>query len=96
MIVVAIIGILAAIALPAYQDYTLRARVTEGLTATTGAKQARYRSDCLDAGIAATTCINVYSHRDQNGIASASVTAVRYQVIRATTSANAGKAWPLF
>jgi type IV pilus assembly protein PilA len=31
MIVVAIIGILAAIALPAYQDFTVRARVTEGL-----------------------------------------------------------------
>jgi type IV pilus assembly protein PilA len=31
MIVVAIIGILAAVAVPAYQDYTVRARVTEGL-----------------------------------------------------------------
>ena len=32
MIVIAIIGVLAAIALPAYQDYTVRARVSEGIT----------------------------------------------------------------
>ncbi|MGB5407461.1 MAG: pilin [Thiogranum sp.] len=38
MIVVAIIGILAAIALPAYQDYTIRARVSEGLTVASSAK----------------------------------------------------------
>jgi len=38
MIVVAIIGILAAIALPAYQDYTKRSHVAEGLTMATSAK----------------------------------------------------------
>ena len=38
MIVVAIIGILAAIAIPAYMDYTVRSRVTEGLTAASSAK----------------------------------------------------------
>tara|TARA_R110000751_G_scaffold84763_1_gene169427 strand:- start:12281 stop:12712 length:432 start_codon:yes stop_codon:yes gene_type:complete len=47
MIVVAIIGILAAIALPAYQDYTKRSHVSEGLSLASGAKTAitEYYSD---------------------------------------------------
>ncbi|MGY3232015.1 type IV pilus assembly protein PilA [Luteibacter sp. HA06] len=40
MIVVAIIAILAAIAIPAYQDYTIRSQVTEGLSLADGAKTA--------------------------------------------------------
>jgi len=40
MIVVAIIGILAAVALPAYQDYTIRAKVSEGLGLAASAKLA--------------------------------------------------------
>src|ERR1700758_4722632 len=38
MIVVAIIGVLAAIAIPAYQDYTVRSKITEGLNVATAAK----------------------------------------------------------
>jgi type IV pilus assembly protein PilA len=40
MIVIAIIGILAAIAIPAYKDYTIRAQVSEGLSLASGAKAA--------------------------------------------------------
>jgi type IV pilus assembly protein PilA len=40
MIVVAIIGILAAIAIPAYQDYTIRSKVTEGLNLASSAEVA--------------------------------------------------------
>ena len=44
MIVVAIIGILAAIAIPAYQDYTVRAQISEGLSLADGAKTAMTES----------------------------------------------------
>ena len=40
MIVIAIIGILAAIAIPAYQDYTVRAKVSEGISLASSAKLA--------------------------------------------------------
>ena len=56
MIVVAIIGILASVALPAYQDYTVRTRVSEGLTLASGAKaMVNEVATANDLTVAATT-----------------------------------------
>ncbi len=57
MIVVAIIGILAAIALPAYQDYTIRARVTEGLSLAGSAKATVGENLSNNNGAGVGTCL---------------------------------------
>ena len=58
MIVVAIIGILAAVALPAYQDYSIRAKVSEGVIAGSSAKSMMseaFQSDGITGLTAAAT-----------------------------------------
>ena len=60
MITVAIIGLLAAVALPAYQDYTVRARVTEGLALVTAAKPIIAENISNNGGtIAADVCSTI-------------------------------------
>jgi len=61
MIVVAIIGILAAVALPAYQDYTVRAKVSEAVIAGSSAKSVlseAFQSDGVTGLSSAATAIN--------------------------------------
>ncbi|MBH6490374.1 pilin [Neisseria meningitidis] len=66
MIVIAIVGILAAVALPAYQDYTARAQVSEAILLAEGQKSAvteyylnhgTWPSNNSDAGVASSTDI---------------------------------------
>ena len=58
MIVVAIIGILAAIALPAYQDYTIRAKVSEALVLGSEAKTAVAETAAALGGLGNVTAAN--------------------------------------
>lgn len=77
MIVIAIIGILAAIALPAYQDYTVRARVTEALSVAGGAKTTVAENITVNGGVipegSACAGVNTFTAvaADSNGVGGA-------------------------
>ena len=89
MIVVAIVGILAAIAIPAYQDYTIRSRVSEALALMSAAQVAvaetTQANDALPANQAATGYVSPPASANV-----ASVTIGANGVITATTTAAAG------
>lgn len=92
MIVVAIIGILAAIAIPAYQDYTIRARVSEALT-TLGPLKSSVSENIISNNItslAATgdpACAGVSTVTATENVASGTCAA---GVVTVTTTAKAG------
>jgi type IV pilus assembly protein PilA len=89
MIVVAIIAILAAIALPAYQDFTIRARVSEAILIASGAKVTVTENinniNLLDA----TACSGIAASTPSTENV-ASVTCTGNGVITVTTTAKAG------
>ena len=97
MIVIAVIGILGALALPAYQDYTIRAKVSEMLLAANGCKTAVNEaiSSSSDANVSATlpkACDSQTSKYvssmavDGNGV----ITVVgNHEALRGSTSASA-------
>jgi type IV pilus assembly protein PilA len=91
MIVVAIIGILAAIAIPAYQDYTIRARVSEAVNVASAAKTTVSENISNNGGVMpADACVGVNTFAAAIGnVASLACTAAT-GVIRVVTTANAG------
>jgi type IV pilus assembly protein PilA len=99
MIVVAIIGILAAIAIPAYQDYTIRARVSEAVNLMSSAKTTVSENISNAGGVlnaAANACRGVVEIGGAAPGAAAAVgnvatmTCTGLGVITVTTTANAG------
>ena len=95
MIVVAIIGILAAVAIPSYQDYTKRAHVSEGLSLAGSAKtgiaeyfgsQGVMPTDNTDAGISAPGTIT------GNAVSSVTVTSGKIDIVyKQKVSSTAGE-----
>ena len=98
MIVVAIIGILAAVALPAYQDYTVRSKVTESIIAASAAKvliSEAFQTDGLTGVTAAANTFNATAAAEKTSKYVGGVTiAPATGVITVTTAAAATSGLP--
>lgn len=90
MIVVAIVGILAAIAIPAYRDYTIRSRVTEGLSLASAAKLAVAETTLSNNGLPATQAATGYVGLTAATTNVTSITIAAAGVITITYTAVAG------
>jgi len=91
MIVVAIIGILAAVALPAYQDYTVRAKVTEVILAASSAKTSVAESAQVGAAMPSTASLVVDSQASKyvSGVVYTSSNTSNGLITVTTTAADA-------
>ncbi|QEQ96043.1 pilin [Neptunomonas concharum] len=89
MIVVAIIAILASIAIPAYQDYTIRARVAEALIFATMSKATVGENIAINNVIGVNTCLgvtNITPPDSTENVASSSCSAITGALTLNTTS----------
>lgn len=94
MIVVAIIGILAAIAVPAYQDYTIRSKVSEGIVAATAAKSHVSESYQADYTSGLTSAISSWNVRTTRSKYVANVTIGGAGVVVVSFAATGGNGLP--
>jgi type IV pilus assembly protein PilA len=94
MIVVAIIGILAAIAIPAYQDYTVRSKVTEAVNAMTAAKASvseyYIALGIMPAGVQDAGISQTISSKYVNSITYARVTSTTARIEAIINTTNVG------
>ncbi|KLO60786.1 N-terminal cleavage protein [Delftia tsuruhatensis] len=99
MIVVAIIGILAAVALPAYQDYTVRAKISEAVIAGSSVKSMMSEAFQTDSTGGLTAAAVAFNNKPQNEktskyVKNITVTTASPWDIKVYVAANAGNGIP--